>query len=76
MAVWDSYGGIGPGTARTLSRQCIQQIDHDGHAGLARGVAWKMARKGIEKSGCAKERRNLRGYVGAELFGRTAQLIY
>jgi len=35
-----------------------------------------MARKGIEKLGCAKERRNLRGYVGAELFGRTAQLIY
>ncbi len=35
-----------------------------------------MARKGIEKLGRAKERRNLRGYVGTELFGRTAQLIY
>lgn len=35
-----------------------------------------MARKGIEKLRCAKERRNLRGYVGAELFGRTAQVIY
>ena len=64
------------GTIHPLSRQCFQHIDHERHAGLTCGVAWKMARKGIEKLRCAKERRNLHGYVGTELFGRTAQLIY
>ncbi len=35
-----------------------------------------MARKGIEKMGRAKERLNLRGYVGTEFFGYGAQLVY
>ncbi len=42
-----------------LLRQRFQHIDHDRHAGLARGVAWKMAWEGIEKLRRGKERRDL-----------------